>query len=159
MQSSSSRQFDPLRDWKKVSWGRIQNKSVVIAVNNITRLMEMFFRAAAGTAPPLSQREHIQLWHHRRHHNKLDGLVLPNDVYHLMCTRWDLITFPPARCEAKCLSSSRGEGEGAGVEPKSTGPATPPMASWEDGEASFNSGGKERTFFLFQTIKDPHNEK
>lgn len=48
----------PMRNWKKVSRGVIQNKRVVIAVNNITRLMEMFFCAVAGTALPQSERAH-----------------------------------------------------------------------------------------------------
>lgn len=99
----------------------------------------LFFAAVAGTAPPLSQREHFQLWHHRRHRNKLDGLALPNDVYHLMCTRWDLITFPR-------------HGVKLSVYP------------WAEANASVESPlltlpGKERTFSSFQPIKNPDNEK
>lgn len=72
--------------------GVIQNNSV-IAVNNITWLIKMFFSGVAGTAS-LSVRGAYPIMTSWAHHNKLDGAVPPNDVYHLMCRCRDLITFP-----------------------------------------------------------------
>lgn len=77
---------------RKVSWGVIQNNSV-IAVNNITWLIKVFFSGVAGTAS-LSVRGAHPIMTSRAHHNKLDGAVPPNDVYHLTCRCRDLITFP-----------------------------------------------------------------
>lgn len=84
----------PCVTWKKVSRGAIQKQERGNCSQQHNAINGNVLLRGGWQRLSLSQREHIQLWHHRRHHNKLDGVVLPNDVYHLMCTRWDLITFP-----------------------------------------------------------------